>query len=192
MAGDISGFLNALCQGAGLPPNSFQNVDAGALGHEIGQSLRIATESLMALLAARAATKTFVKSSSRTMIGATDNNPMKFLPDAGQALDAMFFNKRTGFMDGVAGFTDAFGDIKAHQTGVYAAIQPALAQLLDDISPEAIEKRSERGLIGSKRAAKWDTFVERWDAKTHPHENGMLDVFLAYFAEAYDKATRDG
>ncbi len=30
------------------------------------------------------------------------------------------------------------------------------------------------------------------EQKTGPHENGMLDVFLAYFAEAYDEASKKG
>ena len=190
-SGDVASFIAAICQGAGIPPASLQG-DPVQLGQELGRSLRIATEGVMALLAARAQAKTFVKSSSRTMMSYDANNPMKFLPDASQAIDAMFFNKRQGFTDGVGGFEDAMKDIQSHQAGIYAAIQPALAQLLDDISPEAIEKRSDKGIIGSKRAANWDKFVERWDAKTLHHENGMLDVFLAYFAEAYDKASNEG
>ncbi len=31
--------------------------------------------------------------------------------------------------------------------------------------------------------------MQRWDAKTEAHENGMLDVFLMYFAEAYQEAS---
>ncbi|MEM6636294.1 MAG: type VI secretion system-associated FHA domain protein TagH [Pseudomonadota bacterium] len=181
-------FLAQVCQGAGLPPDVFHGADTSQLGYEIGQVLRIAAENTMALLAARAAAKTSVKSGKRTMIGATDNSPLKFLPDATQALDAMFFHKRPGYMDGVAAFQDAFSDVKTHQAGVYAAIQPALARLLEDLSPEAIEERVGGGIMGSKKARAWETFVQRWDAKTHPYENGMLDVFLAYFAEAYEAA----
>lgn len=186
-SGDAAAVLAAFCQGAGIPATASQ--DPVAVAQELGRSMRIVTEGIMALLQARAQAKTFVKSSSRTMMSFDANNPMKFLPDAAQALDAMFLNKRQGFMDGTAGFEDAMKDIKAHQAGVYAAIQPALAQLLEDISPEAIEARVEKGMLGTKRGAKWDTFVERWDAKTEHHENGMLDVFLAYFADAYDKAS---
>ena len=82
------------------------------------------------------------------------------------------------------------GDIQRHQTAVYAAMQPALAKLLEDLSPEAIEERTSGGLMSSKKSRAWETFVERWDAKTHPYENGMLDVFLAYFADAYDDAVK--
>jgi len=32
--------------------------------------------------------------------------------------------------------------------------------------------------------------VATWEAMEKPHENGMLDVFLAYFSDAYAKATK--
>ncbi|WP_298262189.1 type VI secretion system-associated FHA domain protein TagH [uncultured Litoreibacter sp.] len=189
--------LRAFCEGAGLPLDSLPSKDPMELARELGQSLRVTTEELKALLGARAATKQFVKSGSRTMMGQTDNNPLKFMPDAAQALDVMYLNPRQGYLDGTSTLVEAFGDIKRHQTAVYSAIQPALARLLEDLSPEAIEKRSGGAsklavVGGGKRARNWEVFVERWDAKTHPYENGMLDVFLAYFAEAYDSSIKAG
>ncbi|WP_281857895.1 type VI secretion system-associated FHA domain protein TagH [Litoreibacter halocynthiae] len=188
--------LRAFCEGAGLPLQNLPAKDAVELARELGQSLRVTTEELKALLGARAATKQFVKSGSRTMMGQTDNNPLKFMPDAIQAMDVMYINPRQGYLNGTSTLVEAFGDIKRHQTAVYSAIQPALARLLEDLSPEAIEKRSGGAASklavvgGGKKTRNWDVFVERWDAKTHPYENGMLDVFLAYFAEAYDASIK--
>ncbi|WP_394200038.1 type VI secretion system-associated FHA domain protein TagH [Litoreibacter albidus] len=188
--------LRAFCEGAGMPMTNLPAKDPVELARELGQSLRVTTEELKALLGARAATKQFVKSGSRTMMGQTDNNPLKFMPDALQAMDVMYINPRPGYLSGTSTLVEAFGDIKRHQTAVYSAIQPALARLLEDLSPEAIEKRAGAGASklavvgGGKRARNWEVFVERWDAKTHPYENGMLDVFLAYFAEAYDSSIK--
>jgi type VI secretion system FHA domain protein len=188
--------LRSFCEGAGLPMQSIPAKDPTELARELGQSLRVTTEELKALLGARAATKQFVKSGSRTMMGQTDNNPLKFMPDAVQAMDVMYLNPRPGYLSGTSTLVEAFADIKRHQTAVYSAIQPALARLLEDLSPEAIEKRSGGAASklavvgGGKRGRNWEVFVERWDAKTHPYENGMLDVFLAYFAEAYDASIK--
>lgn len=187
---DALPFLDAICKGAGLPPGSLANVDVSRLGEEIGKSLRIATEELMALLGARAAAKQFVKSASRTMIGGVNNSPLKFKPNAVEAMLTMFAQRSESYLPATAAFKQGFDDIKRHQTAVYAAMQPALAQLLEDLSPESIEERSTGGLMSSKKARAWELFVERWDAKTHPYENGMLDVFLTYFAEAYDEAVK--
>lgn len=185
-----SAFLDAICKGAGLPPGSLSNTDAASLGEDIGKCLRIATEELMALLGARAAAKQFVKSSSRTMIGGLNNSPLKFKPNATEAMLTMFAQRPESYLGSTASFQQGFDDIKRHQTAVYAAMQPALAKLLEDLSPESIEGRTAGGIMSSKKARSWETFVERWDAKTHPHENGMLDVFLTYFADAYDDAVK--
>lgn len=188
--GGDSVLLEAICKGAGLPAGSFAAVDMATLGQDIGRCLRIATDELMALLGARAAAKQFVKSASRTMIGGMNNSPLKFKPNAVEAMTTMFMQRPDSYLSATATFQQGFDDIKRHQTAVYAAMQPALAKLLEDLSPEAIEERTSGGLMSSKKSRAWETFVERWDAKTHPYENGMLDVFLAYFADAYDDAVK--
>lgn len=182
--------LNAICKGSGLPAGSLNGVDMNMLGEEIGRSLRITTEEMMSLLAARAAAKQLVKSGSRTMVGGLNNSPLKFKPNATEAMDTMFVRQTESYLSATDSLKQGFDDIKRHQTAIYAAMQPALARLLEDISPEAIAAKTSGGLVGSKKSRLWETFVERWDAKTHPHENGMLDVFLAYFAESYDEAVR--
>lgn len=189
VAGELS-LLDAICKGAGLSAGTLSKVDPQQLGEEIGRCLRIATEEMMALLGARAAAKQFVKSASRTMIGGMNNSPLKFKPNAAEALSTMFAQRSDSYLSSTASFEQAFGDIKRHQTAVYAAMQPALARLLEDLSPESIEERATGGIMSSKKARAWETYVERWDAKTHPYENGMLDVFLAYFADAYDDAVK--
>ena len=182
--------LESICKGAGLPAGSLAGADLGLLGEDIGRCLRIATEELMALLGARAAAKQFVKSASRTMIGGLNNSPLKFKPNATEAMLTMFVQRTDSYLSSTVSFQQGFDDIKRHQTAVYAAMQPALARLLEDLSPESIEERATGGIMSSKKARAWETFVERLDANTHPHENGMLDVFLAYFADAYDVAVK--
>ena len=154
---------------------------------EIGRALHALSEELSSLLQARAVARRSVRSGQVTMIGREDNNPLKFMPSPDQALSAMFGPPRPGFQRGGEAIRAAFGDIKRHQYATHAAIQPALARLLDDLAPETIEARVKAaGLLSNRRARAWETFVERWDAKAQAHDNGMLDVFLTYFAEAYD------
>ena len=183
-------FLRAFCEGAGLPIDKLGNLMPETFAHELGRTMRIVASELMALLQDRATTKRFTKGGDRTMIGATNNNPLKFLPDAGQALEVMFLSPRDGFLKGGDGVASGLADVRLHQMAVFAAIQPALIKLLSDLAPEAIDDGSGGGLLGgggNKKKA-WDTYVERWDAKAGKHENGMLDVFLANFAESYAAA----
>ncbi len=184
--------LAAFCEGAGLPAGSYGAADAEALARELGRTMRVASQELMAMLQDRASAKKFTRGGERTMMGNTENNPLKFLPDAAQALEVMFLQPRPGFMEGGTGMDAALRDVRTHQMAVFAAIQPALIQLLSDLSPEAIEEEAGSGGLlsgGGKRKA-WDTFVERWDAKVGAHENGMLGEFLQHFAESYRTAVQ--
>jgi len=183
-------FLRAFCEGAGLPIDKLGNLMAETFAHELGRTMRIVATELMALLQDRATTKRFTKGGDRTMIGATNNNPLKFLPDAGQALEVMFLSPRDGFLKGGDGVASGLADVRLHQMAVFAAIQPALIKLLGDLAPEAIDDGTGGGLLGggANKKKAWDTYVERWDAKAGRHENGMLDVFLANFAESYAAA----
>jgi type VI secretion system protein ImpI len=71
-------------------------------------------------------------------------------------------------------------------------MQQALRMLVADLDPQAIsaETEEDRGiasLMGSRKAKLWDIYVARWQAKARRHEGGMVDVFMQYFAECYDR-----
>ncbi len=178
--------IAAFCEGAGLSPDAYANADPVALARDLGKVVRSSATEIMTMLQDRAAVKQFTKGGERTMRSATGNNPMKFLPDAEQALEIMFLKHRDGFMKGPDGFENALRDIRRHQTGVFAALQPALARVLAGLSPDEIEDSAGTGLLGGASKSKsWDTFVERWDAKANAGDNGMLDAFLDAFSKAY-------
>lgn len=185
-------FLDGLARGAGVSPEIFASRDPAELGFSVGESLKVAVEQLSQLLRARAAAKAMTRSASRTMIGAADNNPLKFIPGAAEIIDVMFTRRRPGFLDARQSLEAGFDDLKRHELATYAAMQKALARLLDDFSPEAIAAKVGNSVLSSRKSRSWDVFVERWEQKSGPHDNGMLDVFLAYFAEAYDEASRKG
>lgn len=182
--------LAAFCAGAGLTPAALAGVDAVALAHALGRSLRATSAEVMTQLQLRAAAKQFTKGGERTMRQAEHNNPLKFLPDVEQALEAMYLRPRAGFLQGPEALAEALLDLRRHQVALFAALQPALGALLEDLAPEEVEKAGGGGglLGGSRKAKAWETFVERWDAKAAPHENGMLDEFLRHFAAAYQES----
>lgn len=181
--------LRAIATGAGVSPNIFLQRDQADVAAEIGMVLRSVVEELAIMLKARAAAKLMAKSGNRTMLSAVDNNPLKFVPRPEEVLEIMFA-RRTGYLDARRSVAEAFQDLKTHEFATYAAMQKALSRLLEDISPEAIEKKVESSAFSSRKSRAWETFVTTWKAKEEPHENGMLDVFLAYFSDAYAKATK--
>ncbi len=173
-----------------MPPEAFLQRDPREVATEIGAVLRIVIDELALLLKARAAAKALAKSGHRTMISAADNNPLKFVPGSEDILEIMFGRRKAGYLDAKHSVEEAFRDLKSHEFATYAAMQSALSRLLDDLSPDAIEKKLPASSFASKKARAWETFVATWEAKEGAHENGMLDVFLAYFAEAYAKAAK--
>ena len=181
-------FLRAFCEAAGLDQEATAQVDPEILGRALGETLRVVTAQVMMSLQDRAAARHFTRGGERTMRGAADNNPLKFLPDGHQAMDALFLRPRAGFLTGAAGYEEALGDLRRHQGALFAALQPALLELLQDFDPDKIEAGSKAaGLVGNKKAKAWEEFVARWDAKT-ASENGILDEFIRLFAQAYRKA----
>lgn len=180
--------LREIARAAGIAPELLQTRDPHDVAAEIGVVLRITVEQLSLLLKARAAAKVLAKSANRTMIGAEDNNPLKFVPGTDDTLEIMFARRRAGYLDARHSIEDAFRDLKAHEIATYAAMQAALSRLLDDLSPEAIARKIPPASFSSKKSQAWDALVATWRTMEDKHENGMLDVFLAYFAEAYAKA----
>ena len=141
-AGQAGGeaILRGIAAGAGVSPNIFLQRDQSDVAAEIGAVLRTMVEELAILLKARAAAKLMAKSGNRTMINAVDNNPLKFVPRPEEVLEIMFA-RRAGYLDAKRSIDEAFQDLKTHEFATYAAMQKALARLLEDLSPEAIEAK---------------------------------------------------
>jgi len=186
-------FLRQLATAAGLPDDLFARADPAALARELGGALRIVTENLMQLLQARAQSKQLARSASHTMIQAVGNNPLKFAPSAADALRIMFGPPTQSYLDASRALAESFADLKQHQITTYAAMQHALAMLMADLGPRAIEEsaaddRGIGGLLTPRKAKLWDAYVARWQAKVRADERGPIEAFMLHFAEYYDRA----
>jgi len=186
-------FMQRFAKGAGVSPQALATQDPGAFAEQLGGLMRLIAEELKGLLAARAETKRIARSTSQTMIQAQDNNPLKFSPTVDDALQLILGQPRSGYLDAKRAFDESFRDLKAHQIKTYSAMQHALKMLVEDLDPQAISEATAQdggglgGLIGSRKAKMWEAYVARWDAKTAPYENGLVDAFMIYFAECYDR-----
>lgn len=186
-------FLRQFARGANLPENAFAGRNAEEFAYELGALMRIASANLMQLLTARAAAKTLARSTERTMIQQTDNNPLKFMPSPEEAVRVMLSGNSASYLDGRQAFERGFADLQTHQMATYTAMQQALKALLEDLDPKDIASTagaSKPSLLGSGKAKAWETFQARWEAKAGQYEHGMLDAFLMLFSEFYDRASR--
>jgi type VI secretion system protein ImpI len=104
----------------------------------------------------------------------------------------MFGPQTKSYLDARRAFEQGFNDIKSHQLRTFTAMQQALAMLVNDLDPKAIDKSIEQGgaitkLVGSRKAKLWDAYVSRWQSKTSRFDGGLLDAFMEYFAQCYDR-----
>lgn len=189
--GQGTNFLQAFLDGAGVQDPSELQLPSEDLARMLGRCVREATEEMMQMLQSRAAVKLFMSEQDRTMLLAAGNNPMKFMLDADSAFKTMFLDPRDGYMDGADGFKNALADIRHHQDAVVAALQPALAEMLEGLSPDDIEVAVGRGLFGGSSGKFWKEYKTRWEATASQGENGMLDAFINAFSRHYADALRN-
>jgi type VI secretion system protein ImpI len=184
-------FVRDLARGAGLPENYFAQ-NPQELAQQVGALIRLVTENMQQLLNARGQSKRLARMSQQTTIEALNNNPLKFAPSSEEALRIMFGAPTPSYLDARRALEEAFADVKDHQVRTYAAMQQALAMIVTDLDPQAIDDATDAdrgisGMIGSRKARLWDTYVARWQAKTRGQNDGLVDVFMQYFAECYDR-----
>lgn len=185
-------FVARFARGAGLPIEALSWQDPGAFAEQTGALMRLVAVELKQLLAARAESKRIARSTNQTMIQAQDNNPLKFSPTIEDALQLIFGRPTSGYLNAQKAFEESFKDLKIHQIKTYSAMQHALRMLVEDLDPQAVSESvgSERGiegLLSSRKGKLWDAYVARWEAKTAPYEDGLVDAFMLYFAECYDR-----
>ncbi len=188
-------FVQRFARGAGLPAEALAWQDPGAFAEELGGLMRVVAVELKQLLAARAESKRIARSTNQTMIQALDNNPLKFSPTIEDALKLLFGRPTSGYLTAQKAFEESFKDLKTHQVKTYSAMQHALRMLVEDLEPQAVadslgQERGLEALIGSRKGRMWDAYVARWEAKTAPYEDGLVDAFMLYFAECYDRGGR--
>jgi type VI secretion system protein ImpI len=191
IAGDVA-ILLRIARAAGIPERAIADRDPGALADDIGAVLRLMAQNLAQMLSSRSETKSLMRSSSRTMIRALENNPLKFTAAPEEALAIMLGPPTRNYLDAKTTVERSFADLKAHQMQTYGAMQGALEALFEDLAPEKIDGsiEADRGLgalVGSRKAKLWDTYVERWRAKTKRSDGRLSEAFMLLFAESYDR-----
>lgn len=179
--------LVGLATGMGLDPHRLNTLPPEDLGFVIGRALSVCTADVMQLLQDRGSVKSNVVRIERTVYGSEDDNPLKFALDANAALETILTGSQ-GNSGGVGYFSDALKDLRVHQAALIAAIQKALLEMFEELSPDAIEDSAEnKGVLRSGKGRLWDTYCDRWDA-LQDRPNGILDAFLDLYSKHYQSS----
>jgi FHA domain-containing protein len=158
----------------------------------LGSLLHTATHGTLQLLMSRQEFKRGVRSEV-TMILTDTNNPLKFSPNAEIALAHMLGPKAKGFMDAEQAMSNAFADLRAHQFGVMVGMRAALANVLEQFTPDKLEgKLTEKSKLdslfaASRKAKLWDLFCQLYANIANEAEDDFHVLFGKSFAKAYDE-----
>lgn len=161
---------------------------------ELGRATRLLARSLMRLLAARRAVKSEFRI-SQTVVGARENNPLKFSADEAEMVAILLGASRPGFQAGAAAVADATRDLEAHQLALLAAFRAVIGQVLARLDPQAISGGEEDSgflgrLTGSGKSAAWDKYVQAHADLKQDFSESLRGRLAQIFAEAYETESR--
>jgi type VI secretion system FHA domain protein len=179
----------AFLRGAGLNDEAMESavtLDAAWMEH-LGSVLRVVAEGTLALLRSRAVTKRSIRAEG-TRIAARANNPLKFAPDAAEALMLLVkTHSSRGFLEPVDALRDAHNDLQVHQLAMVAGMRAAVHELISRLGPEEGPARGMARYIPALHEAQlWQRHLRR-----HAHLLEHLDddfdaIFGREFLRAYE------
>lgn len=155
-----------------------------------GRFIRATVEGVQDVLRAR----TLIKAQFQlelTGIRATQNNALKFMPTAQDALEQLFYDEAEGYLGPVEAVESALGDVRIHQSAMIKGLKVAMRDLLLRLDPDRLEekfqgKAKSGGLLS--RAAKpqyWEQYRGAYSQIVSHSDEILLKMVGAKFAEAY-------
>ncbi|MET0334267.1 MAG: type VI secretion system-associated FHA domain protein TagH, partial [Rhizobacter sp.] len=181
----------AFCEGAGVDIKLPQGLTP-ELMKVIGQVMHHAVDGTIKLVAVRAAAKQELKADVTT-IQARNNNPLKFSPDAGVAIEQLLQPPMRGFMMGPVAVNDVMDDLLGHAIGTMAGMRAALGGVLDKFEPGKLEnKLAGNSVLDSvlpmnRRAKLWELYLQHYKRIRDDAQEDFHDLFGRAFIEAYEE-----
>jgi type VI secretion system FHA domain protein len=187
--------LHAFLEGAGLEPDELAGEPATLL-RDAGRAFAAMAAGLRDLLTARALVKDHA-GVARTVIGAADNNPLKYAGGRAEAVRALLAGREDGYLPPLAAIEAGLTDLKAHELALLEGVQAAVLALLAQFDPARLETRladaSSLGLLlqGGRRARLWELYTERYGAIAEAARVRFMGDVDRAFAAAYERKVRE-
>jgi len=187
--------LRAFLDGAGLPQKDCSPAEAERLLRDSGAILRAAIEGLMMLLIARAEMRKEFQAEERTMVAQRDNNPLKLMSDASEAMTFIFDppERSGGFLEPVQAIGDACEDLRAHELALMSGMRAAILGALRKLDPQALERTLEKAggfSLAGRKARLWDLYLAQQEKLSQEAREDFNKVFGRDFMSAYQAQLR--
>lgn len=182
----------AFLRGMGLDENDFAGRDPIAEMEKFGREYRMMMEGLMQLLRKRAEEKGNARV-AQTVVGASEVNPLKFLPSVDDALATILAERSPGFLAGEPAIADAIRDLAHHHVRAWRGVQGALRRMIDRFDPAVLEEELKSSstietlLAGGRGAKLWELYQKRHREIAVSAESRFMGDIGADFRNAYEE-----
>lgn len=153
----------------------------------IAQISRHSMQGIMQTMNARAHLKNEFRM-ERTTIKTEQNNPLKFCINYEQLLHYMLTHPVPGYLNSEESVKEAFKELQEHQIAVMAGMKSALMYMLNKLSPEKIQQRSDKTIsltLSNKKTRYWEAYKELYE-DIMSEDDVFNHVFGNEFCRAYE------
>ncbi|PLP58044.1 type VI secretion system-associated FHA domain protein TagH [Mesorhizobium loti] len=182
----------AFLRGMGVEEADFPGRDPIAEMEKFGREYRLMLDGMMQLLRKRAEEKGSARV-AQTMVGASEVNPLKFLPTVEDVIVTILSERSPGFLSGEAAISDAVKDLAQHHVRAWRGVQAALRRMIDRFDPTTIEEELKANsaisnlLSGGRSAKLWELYQKRHRDIAQSAESTFLGEIGADFRDAYEE-----
>jgi FHA domain-containing protein len=178
-------------EGAGIPEGGLSRELTPEAMRELGMLVYQAVAGAMALIAVRQITKREI-GAELTMIVATRNNPLKFLPTPEAAVMQILGPRMPGSWRRSTRWPTRSRTLRAHEVGVIAGTRAAFTEVLRRFDPKELEQRPRQGRpsrrhpAGHRDAKLWELFVARFQEVYKDAQDDFDSLYGLAFTQAYE------
>jgi type VI secretion system protein len=187
--------LAVILEAAGLDPSRIPAGREQQTLITIGHFIRAAAEGTINVLRTRSLVKAQFRL-NQTTIQPKENNPLKFAPNAEEALKHLFYKRPADYLPPVEAIEEALEDVRAHQAATVVAMKAAFRDLLERFDPDGLEDKFNRGLKrgallkATNRAKFWDLYRDYYQVIGGHSDENFANIAGPRFAEAFDAEMR--
>ena len=182
------GIINILFDTLGIKPEDVPAEKLPQLVKNIAEISRHSMQGIMQTMNARAHLKNEFRM-ERTTIKTEQNNPLKFCINYEQLLHYMLTHPVPGYLNSEESVKEAFNELQEHQVAVMAGMKSALMYMLNKLSPEKIQQRSDKTIsltLSNKKTRYWEAYKELYE-DIMSEDDVFNHVFGNEFCRAYEQ-----
>ncbi|APO78562.1 type VI protein secretion system FHA domain-containing protein (plasmid) [Rhizobium etli 8C-3] len=187
---------DAFLRGLGLGADEFTTSDPVAQMENFGREYRMMLEGLMHLLRKRTEEKGEARI-AQTVVGASEVNPLKFLPTVDDVIATFLAQRQAGFLPPEAAIGSSIRDLAHHHVRTWRGVQAALARMIDRFDPATLESELKSHsaldalLAGGRRAKLWELYEKRYREIAKSASTRFLGEIGSDFRDGYEEREND-